>query len=70
MSSITIYTKDGCPYCAAAKKKYGDDGKAFEEIDVNTVAGAKDKLLKLTKGQRMVPVIVEDGKVQIGFGGG
>jgi len=70
VSSITIYTKEGCPYCAAAKKKYSEDGKAFEEIDVNNVTGAKEKLLELTKGQRIVPVIVEEGQVQIGFGGG
>jgi len=27
------------------------------------------EMLKLTKGQRDVPVIVEDGKVTIGYGG-
>ncbi len=47
-----------------------EDGKAFDEIDIHSVAGAQEKLLALTKGERIVPVIVEDGEVQLGFGGG
>lgn len=70
MSEVTIYTKQGCPYCAAAKKHYNDQGTTFEEIDVNEVAGAKEKVIELTGGQRIVPVIIEDGELKIGFGGG
>lgn len=70
MSKVTIYTKQGCPYCAAAKKHYTDQGTEYNEIDVHTVAGAKEKLLELTGGQRIVPVIIEDGELKIGFGGG
>ncbi len=70
MSNVTIYTKDGCPYCAAAKKHYTDLGKPFTEINVHRTAGAKEKLLALSGGQSIVPVIVEDGRVLVGFGGG
>ncbi len=70
MPQVTIYTKEGCPYCTAAKKHYTDEGIAFNEIDVNAQAGAKDKVLELTKGERIVPVIVEGDEVKIGFGGG
>lgn len=70
MSQVTIYTKPGCPYCAAAKKHFDDQGTAFEEIDVLAVAGAKDKVNQLSDGKNIVPVIVEDGKVTVGFGGG
>ena len=70
MSEVTIYTKVGCPYCDAAKKHYSDQGIAFQEIDVNETPGAKDRLLDLTKGQRIVPVILERSEVKIGFGGG
>jgi glutaredoxin 3 len=28
-----------------------------------------DEMLRLSRGQRRVPVIVEDGKVTIGYGG-
>lgn len=70
MAKITIYTKTGCPYCAAAKKFYTDRGTAFDEINITENPGAKDELLKLTKGQRIVPVIVGDGELKLGFGGG
>ncbi len=70
MSEVTIYTKVGCPYCDAAKKHYTEQGIAFQEIDVNETPGAKERLLDLTKGQRIVPVILEQSEVKIGFGGG
>ena len=70
MSNVTIYTKDGCPYCAAAKKHYTESGVEYDEINVFQVEGAKEKLLELTDGQSMVPVIVDNGEVKIGFGGG
>ena len=70
MSRITIYTKEGCPYCAAAIKHYADEGKEFDEIDINNTAGAKEKVLELTGGEKIVPVIVGDGPVKTGFGGG
>ena len=70
MSEVTIYTKEGCPYCAAAKKHYTDKGIEFTEIDVNATAGAKEKVLELSDGQSIVPVIVDKGEVTVGFGGG
>ena len=70
MSDVTIYTKVGCPYCAAAKKHYSDQGISFEEIDVHATPGAKDKLDQLSSGRNIVPVIVDHGQVSVGFGGG
>ena len=70
MSEVTIYTKEDCPYCAAAKKHYTDQGIVYKEIDIHATEGAKEKVLELTGGERIVPVIVEDGKVTAGFGGG
>jgi len=70
MSEVTIYVKDGCPYCAAAMKHYTDNGVEFKEVNIHRVSGAKEKLLDLSKGQRIVPVIVENGEVRLGFGGG
>ncbi|MBU8932998.1 MAG: glutaredoxin family protein [candidate division Zixibacteria bacterium] len=70
MSDVTIYTKDGCPYCAAAKKSYTEQGIGFEEININRTPTAKQKILELTGGEAMVPVIVDKGEVKIGFGGG
>jgi len=70
MADVVIYTKEGCPYCATAKKQYTERGIAFKEIDIHAVKGAKEEVLKLTAGKRIVPVIVENGNVTVGFGGG
>ena len=70
MSDVTIYTKDGCPYCAAAKKHYNDEGIAFTEVNISRTPDAKDKIIELTKGQRIVPVIVDKDEIKLGFGGG
>lgn len=69
MPDVTIYTKPGCPYCAAAKEHYTKLGVKFKEIDVYATPGAKDKAIELA-GQGIVPVIVEDGQVKAGFNGG
>lgn len=70
MSQVTVYTKKGCPYCAAAKKSYTDKGVEFNEIDIHDTPGAQDELLKVSKGERIVPVIVDGDEVHLGFGGG
>ncbi len=67
---VIIYTKKGCPYCAAALKHYNEQGTNFKQIDIHETTGAKEVVLKLTDGQEIVPVIVEDGRVTAGFGGG
>lgn len=70
MSEVTIYTKEGCPYCAAAKKHYTDNHIVFTEIDIFKTEGAKEKVLELSGGQSIVPIIIENGEVKLGFGGG
>lgn len=67
---IVIYVKDGCPYCAAARAFYAEQQKSVTEINVPKTPGARDALLTLTGGKAIVPVIVGNGPVQIGFGGG
>lgn len=64
-----MYTKPGCPYCAAAKKFYEDNGVAYDEFNVKADADAAAKAEELAKGQKIVPVIVEKGEVKLGFGG-
>lgn len=70
MSDITIYTKTGCPYCASAMKDFGEKGIEYTEINVTDQPEMKAKVLELTGGERIVPVIVEGDNVKIGFGGG
>lgn len=70
MVDVTIFTKPGCPYCAAAKKFYTDNGVRYEEINVKESPAAMEKVIKLAGGQRIVPVIIDHGEVKLGFGGG
>lgn len=70
MSNVKMYTKSGCPYCAAARQNYKDKGVEFEDIDVIDNPQAQEELLKLSNGEKIVPVIVDNGEVKIGWGGG
>lgn len=69
MPEVTIYTKPGCPYCAAAKKYYSEQGIEFEEINVMESPNTQQKVIKLAGGSKIVPVIVDHGEVRLGFGG-
>ena len=53
----------GCPYCAAKRKEFVDHKVRFTEINVTERPEAIPELLRLTKGERLVPVVVEgDGR--------
>lgn len=65
-----IYTKTGCPYCAAAKEDYAARGVEFDEVNLSVEPQRIAEMVKLT-GQRIVPVIVDgDGSVTQGWQGG
>ena len=64
---IEIYGKDSCPYTQAAVEAYRAKGGVY--FNVKKDAAAMTKMLEYSKGQRRVPVIVENGKVTIGYGG-
>jgi glutaredoxin len=66
---VVIYGKDSCPYTQAARDDYERRGVPFDYINVKKNAAELDRMLTYTLGRRAVPVIVEDGKVTIGFGG-
>ncbi len=70
MSNVTIYTKTGCPYCAAAKKHYSEQGVEFTEINVTEQPDMRANVVEMCTGDPTVPVIVENDKVTVGFGGG
>jgi len=65
---VVIFTKPGCPYCAAAKKDLAEKGVQYEERDVASSAAVKEEAIKIG-GQAAVPVIVRNGEVTVGFGG-
>jgi glutaredoxin 3 len=66
---VEIFGKDTCPYTQAAIDDYRHRQVPFEYINVRKSAADLERMLQLSGGRRRVPVIVEDGKVTIGFGG-
>ncbi|MBU1320088.1 MAG: glutaredoxin family protein [candidate division Zixibacteria bacterium] len=70
MSEVTIYTKPGCPYCAAAMEDLKKRGVSYIEFDVTASKKYADDALKHSNGQRTVPIIVTAGEVKVGFNGG
>jgi len=62
MSSVTIYTKDYCPYCVKAKGLLTRKGKAFTEIDITHDEAQLKEMLEKSGGRKTVPQIFIDGK--------
>jgi glutaredoxin len=66
---VLIFGKENCPYTAAALADYERRKVAFQYLDVRQSRSELDRMLEFSKGHRRVPVIVDDGRVTIGFGG-
>jgi glutaredoxin len=67
--AVQIYGKDTCPYTSAARLDYRKRGVAVEYFDVKKDAAAMERFLDLSGGDRRVPLILERGRVTVGFGG-
>ena len=66
---VLIFGKEHCPYTQAARDDFERRDVEFEYIDVKKNRADLERMLGYSSGHRRVPVIVEDGKVTIGFGG-
>ena len=66
---VLIFGKDSCPYTTAAVEDYQARKVPYRYINVKKDRAELDRMLTFTGGRRQVPVIVEDGRVTIGFGG-
>jgi glutaredoxin 3 len=67
---VLLYTKTGCPYCETKRRELAARGAAYREVNVSDRPEAIVELLKLTRGRRIVPVVVEGGRIEIAPGGG
>ncbi|TMA79586.1 MAG: glutaredoxin [Deltaproteobacteria bacterium] len=70
MPRATLYVQTGCPHCAAARAELAARGVTCTEVNVTEHPEAVPELLKLTKGERVLPVIVEGGRVHVAPRGG
>jgi len=56
-----MYAVDWCPYCARVRSLLASKGVAFEEIDVDAVAGARAEMVARS-GRDTVPQIFIGGQ--------
>ncbi len=66
----TLYVTTGCSRCDAARRALAERGVDFVEVNVTVHPEAIPELLKLTKGIRRVPVIVEGARITVAPDGG
>jgi glutaredoxin 3 len=66
---VLIFGQDLCPYTSGAREDFSRRRIPFEYVNVLTDNDGLERMLKYSNGRRQIPVIVEAGKVTIGFGG-
>lgn len=66
---VVIFGQDLCPYTASARADFARRKIPFEYINVLEDDAGLERMLKLTNGRRKIPVIIDAGKITIGFGG-
>ena len=57
MKSVTIYTGPLCNYCDAAKRLLDRNNVQYTEINIATVEGAMEEMIKKANGKRTIPQI-------------
>ena len=70
--TVELYGTSSCPYTTELREHLLWNQVVFEEFDVETDRAALQRLVALTGGRAsvpVVPVLVEDGRVTIGWRG-
>lgn len=67
---VTIYVQPGCGHCERRRDQLVARGLIFDEVDVRASPEVVPELLKLTKGRRIVPVVVEGTRISVASDGG
>ena len=65
-----IYSHPDCAFSAAAKMDFRQRKIEYVEIDISVQKDKIPDLLALSNGERLTPVVVENGVVTLGFKGG
>jgi glutaredoxin 3 len=60
-----LYGTSSCPFTAELREQLSWDGKAFFEYDVERDGAAFERLAALVGRPPRVPVLVEDGRVEL-----
>lgn len=65
MATVTIYTRQFCGFCVAAKRLLDKKGVSYEEIDATFDQNRKREMLERANGGRTFPQIFV-GDVHVG----
>lgn len=66
---VIIFGQDLCPYTSDARAHYAQRKIPFDYINVLEDPEGLKRMLEYSNNRRSIPVIVEAGKITIGFGG-
>jgi glutaredoxin len=67
---LELYGTAGCPHTGEMREWLEWKRSEFVEYDVEADPVARRRMCEITRGQRTVPILVEDGKVvQVGWQG-
>jgi glutaredoxin 3 len=66
---VLIFGQDLFPYTSKAREDFARRKIPFDYINVLEDDDGLKRMLEHSKGRRQIPVIVDAGKVTIGFGG-
>ena len=70
MTRLELYGTTSCPYTSELRESLEWRQQEFLEYDVEADPEALARMLKISGGQRHVPILIEEGKViQIGWQG-
>ena len=70
MARVELYGSTRCPYTSELREWLEWKGVEFDEYDVDVDDQALTRMCEATGGNRMVPVLIEDGKVtRVGWQG-
>ncbi|MFW6113532.1 MAG: glutaredoxin family protein [Actinomycetota bacterium] len=69
MATVKLFFTPGCPYCRMARDFLGDEGIAFEALDVSNDDGSAREMIEKS-GQVGIPVLEVDNTIVVGFNRG
>tara|TARA_Y100000814_G_scaffold86460_1_gene58191 strand:+ start:7107 stop:7340 length:234 start_codon:yes stop_codon:yes gene_type:complete len=68
-NQVTIYTHPDCTYSEALKDELKEDGIDYKELDLSINPELWSKVVELTGGEKITPVMVTNDSVEVGFHG-
>jgi glutaredoxin len=68
--AVTAYVREGCPFSAELLRRLDARGTRATVIDVAAQPERVPELLKLTRGRRVVPVLVDGARLEVAPDGG